>query len=81
MFEGGEITFAVFEMPRGYVARAVGHDITESAATMDELRERIREALALRFTDDDRPGAVRLHIAKAEHGDHPRSSGEGDNTC
>lgn len=75
MFGGSEITFAVFEMPRGYVARAIGYDITESAATMAELKERIREALTLRFTDDDRPGAVRLHIAKTEHDDHPRSTG------
>jgi hypothetical protein len=45
-----EIIFSVQESPEGgYEARAVGHSIFTQAATMDELKLNVREAVRCHF--------------------------------
>jgi len=50
---------------RGYCARALGHGIFTEAATWNELRENVLEAVSLHFEDAAvRPRIVQLHYVK-----------------
>ena len=62
-----EIIFAVEENPEsGYVARALGHSIFTQAASMEELRQTVRDAVRCHFEDDARPAVIRLHLVRDE---------------
>ena len=56
-----EIIFLVSDSPEGgFEARALGHSIYTEADTSDELREMVRDAVAVHFDEADRPGLLRL---------------------
>ena len=63
MAELKEIIFVVEEDAEGgFTARALGESIFTEAATMDELRTAIRDALKCHFnTEVDIPRIIRLH--------------------
>ena len=62
-----EIVFVVEEASEGgFVARSVGDSIFTEAATLEQLREAVREAVACHFEEEKRPQAVRLFIGRDE---------------
>lgn len=62
-----EIIFTVEEDPEGgYVAEALGHAIVTQGETMEELRRMVRDAVRCHFSDEERPGVIRLHFLKEE---------------
>lgn len=62
-----EITFVVEDSNEGgYTAKALGYSIHTEGETLDELKENIKDAVKCHFDDKDRPGIVRLHMAKDE---------------
>ncbi len=57
-----EIIFSVRESPEGgYEARALGYSIFTEAATMDELKANVREAVQCHFDEGQSPAVIRLH--------------------
>ena len=66
MGEGTEIIFAVEESPEGgYEARALGYSIYTQAATLEELKEMLRDAVRCHFEEAARPRVIRLHLTSA----------------
>jgi hypothetical protein len=62
-----EILFTVEDAPEvGFTARAVGHSIFTEADTLDELRQRVRQAVECHFDDGQGPKLIRLHIVRDE---------------
>lgn len=62
-----EIIFLVQDsLETGFEARAIGESIFTEAETMDELKERIREAVRCHFEDSNTPSIIRLHYVKEE---------------
>ncbi|TMH21213.1 MAG: 2-oxoisovalerate dehydrogenase [Betaproteobacteria bacterium] len=62
-----EIIFIVEDAPEGgLVARAVGEGIFTQAATVDELRERIRDAVSCHFDEGKVPKLIRMHFVRDE---------------
>ncbi|HDC92697.1 MAG TPA: 2-oxoisovalerate dehydrogenase [Candidatus Acetothermia bacterium] len=62
-----EVIFLVEESPEGgYEARALGHAIFTEADTLEELRERIRDAVHCHFDEEERPTVIRLHLVREE---------------
>jgi len=62
-----EIIFSVQESAEGgYEARALGHSIFTQAATMEELKSNVREAVHCHFEEGDAPSVIRLHMVKDE---------------
>lgn len=62
-----EIIFDVHESPEGgFEARALGYAIFTEAATMEDLREMVQDAVRCHFDDADRPAVIRLHVVKDE---------------
>jgi hypothetical protein len=62
-----EIVFIVEEAAEGgYQATAIGHSIVTEAATLDELKKMIRDAVCCHFEDCDKPVSIRLHLIKEE---------------
>ena len=62
-----EIIFSVEEDPEaGFVARALGHSIFTQAASMEELRQSVRDAVRCHFEDTARPAVIRLHLVRDE---------------
>ncbi len=63
-----EIVFQVEEDPDGgYTARALGQSVFTEADTVEELREKIREAVTCHFENpDQRPKVIRLHFIRDE---------------
>jgi hypothetical protein len=62
-----EILFTVEEAPEGgLTARAVGHSIFTEAGSLDELRHKVRDAVACHFDDGLAPKLIRLHIVRDE---------------
>lgn len=62
-----EIIFSVEESPEGgFEARALGHSIFTEAATLDELREMVRDAVRCHFDPASAPLVIRLHLVKDE---------------
>jgi hypothetical protein len=62
-----EIIFVVEEAPEGgFAARALGESIFTQAATMAELRERVRDAVRCHFDGGAQPGMIRLHFVRDE---------------
>ncbi len=64
---GTEIIFEVEEsLEGGFEARALGHAIFTQAATLDELREMVRDAVRCHFDPETAPRLIRLHLVKDE---------------
>ena len=62
-----EIIFIVEDAPEGgLVARTVGEGIFTQAATVDELRERIRDAVRCHFDEGKVPKLIRMHFVRDE---------------
>lgn len=64
-----EIVFQVEEdeVDGGWVARALGENITTQADTIDELKTMIRDALQCHFeNENDIPPAIQLHFVRDE---------------
>ena len=62
-----EIVFAVQESPEGgYEAKALGHSIYTQAATFDELKGALRDAVRCHFDAKDKPSVIRLHLVRDE---------------
>ena len=62
-----EIFFLVRESPEGgYEAEALNYSIYTEADTLDELRERVKDAVACHFDDAERPTLIRLHFVREE---------------
>jgi hypothetical protein len=62
-----EIIFIVEESPEGgYEAKAVGHAVFTEAETLDELRERIQDAVRCHFKPAEMPDLIRLHQVRDE---------------
>ena len=64
---GTEIIFEVEESPEGgFEARALGPAIFTEAATLNELREMVRDAVRCHFDPAKAPRLIRLHLVKDE---------------
>ncbi len=62
-----ELIFVVEEAPEGgYTARALGEAIFTEGEDLDDLREKVRDAVRCHFDEDQRPKVVRLHFAREE---------------
>ena len=62
-----EVIFAVEESPEGgYEARALGHSIYTQAASLDELKGLVRDAVRCHFDEASRPRLIRLHMVRDE---------------
>ena len=62
-----EILFTVEEATEGgFTAHAVGHSIFTEAGTLEELRQKVREAVECHFDDGKAPKLIRLHIVRDE---------------
>lgn len=62
-----EIVFVVEEAPEGgYLARAVGSSIHTQAESLDELREKLRDAVRCHFDEGAAPRLIRLHFVRDE---------------
>jgi hypothetical protein len=62
-----EIIFIVEDAPEGgLVARAVGEGIFTQAATLDELRDRLRDAVRCHFDEGKAPKLIRIHFVRDE---------------
>jgi predicted RNase H-like HicB family nuclease len=59
-----EIIFLVEDSPEGgFTAKALDNSIFTEADTLDELRDKIKDAIACHF-DEQKPRLVRLHVVK-----------------
>ncbi len=62
-----EIIFLVEESAEGgYEARALGESIFTGGATMDELKNNVKEAVVTHFDEGQHPPVIRLHFVKEE---------------
>lgn len=62
-----EIIFLVEEAAEGgYTAKALGASIFTEAATLEELRKQLRDAVCCHYEEDCRPSIIRLHFAHDE---------------
>jgi hypothetical protein len=62
-----EIIFLVSDSPEGgFEARALGPSIYTEADDADELREMVRDAVAVHFEEGTRPSVIRLHFVREE---------------
>ena len=62
-----EIIFIVEDAPEGgFIARAVGESIFIQAATVDELRDQIRDAVRCHFDEGKVPKLIRMHFVRDE---------------
>ncbi len=62
-----EIIFVIEEAAEGgYMARALSASIFTEADTLDELHERVRDAVRCHFEDGKAPGLIRLHFVREE---------------
>ena len=62
-----EIIFLVSDSSEGgFEARALGHSIYTEADTSEELRDMVRDAVAVHFDEVERPDMIRLHFVREE---------------
>lgn len=62
-----ELVFEVMqEADGGFVAEALGESIITEAASWDELRANVREAVAAFYFDRPAPQRIRLHFVRDE---------------
>ncbi len=60
-----EVIFLVEDaLEGGYTAKAVGAAIFTQAKDLDELQERVRDAVRCHFDDGSAPKLIRLHFVK-----------------
>jgi len=60
-----EVIFLVEDAPEGgYTAGAVGAAIFTQAKDLDELQERVRDAVRCHFDEGSAPKLIRLHFVK-----------------
>lgn len=60
-----EVIFLVEDAPEGgYTAKAVGPAIFTQAKDLDELQERVRDAVRCHFDEGSAPKLIRLHFVK-----------------
>lgn len=60
-----EVIFLVEDAPEGgYTARAVSAAIFAQAKDLDELQERVRDAVRCHFDEGSAPKLIRLHFVK-----------------
>jgi hypothetical protein len=58
-----ELIFDVLQdQDGGFVAECIGEDIVTEADTWQELRTKVKEAVAAYFFDAPMPASVRLHL-------------------
>lgn len=62
-----EIIFLVEEdVEGGYKAKALGESIFTQGETVEELREKIRDAVDCHFESANKPKMIRLHFVSEE---------------
>ena len=62
-----EIVFEVLESPEGgFEARALGESIFTEAATLDELKSMVKDAVRCHFDEAELPKMIRLHLVRDE---------------
>ncbi|HET56133.1 MAG TPA: 2-oxoisovalerate dehydrogenase [Ignavibacteria bacterium] len=62
-----EIIFMIQDsLDGGFEAKAVGYSIFTEAESMEELKERIIEAVDCHFEEGKKPKLIRLHYVKEE---------------
>ena len=62
-----EVVFLVEEAPEGgFTARALGVSIFTEADSMDQLQERVRDAVHCHFEESARPSVIRLHYVREQ---------------
>jgi hypothetical protein len=62
-----EIIFGIEEASEGgYLARALGHAIFTEAASLDALRDNVRDAVRCHFDEGAGPKLIRLHFVRDE---------------
>lgn len=62
-----EVIFSVEEAPEGgYWARALGASIFTEADTIEELHEKLRDAVLCHFDEGEEPKIIRLHFVREE---------------
>lgn len=62
-----EIIFSVEEAPEGgFAAKALGVSIFTEADTLDELHEKVRDAVRCHFEEGQEPKVIRLHFVREE---------------
>jgi hypothetical protein len=62
-----ELIFLVEEsLAGGYEARALGYPIFTEGDTTEEIREKVRDAVACHFEQAEMPSLIRLHFVKDE---------------
>lgn len=68
MLAGMELIVEVRDAEEGgYYARVLGHSVFTEAETWEELRENVREAVALQFEEEaERPQVITLRYVKDE---------------
>lgn len=63
----GELIFMVEEAPEGgYTARALNASIFTEADTLDDLHDRVRDAVRCHFEEGQTPKVIRLHFVREE---------------
>lgn len=62
-----EVIFLVEEAPEGgFTARALGESIFTEADSLEDLRNRVRDAVECHWEEKDRPQLIRLHFVREE---------------
>jgi hypothetical protein len=62
-----EIIFVVEHAPEGgLTARALGTSIFTQAESVEELHDRVRDAVRCHFEEGDAPKMIRLHFVRDE---------------
>ena len=62
-----EILFLVEESPEGgYEAQAPGYSIYTQAATMEEMKRMVADAVRCHFDEGEMPHFIRLHLVREE---------------
>jgi len=62
-----ELIFIIEEAPEGgFTARALGPSIFTEAETLDQLHERVRDAVRCHFDPAVSPKMIRLHFVREE---------------
>ncbi len=63
-----EVIFLVEDAPEGgYTAKAVGAAIFTQAKDLDELQERVRDAVRCHFDEDSAPKLIRMRRSLSRH--------------
>ena len=62
-----EIIFLVEELAEGgYGARALGYSIYTEAENLEELKNKVKDAVKCHFEEKEMPHIIRLHMVKDE---------------